>query len=124
MTKTLLRQPCRIKEITDGTSKTWLIAEDAGRPDPYSDGHPGDLTGKLVPVFSGTGWADPDSGFTMAHEPVINHTNGSEIYGFHTGGAQFCYADGSTRFISSSLDTITAIALLTRNGGEIAPGDY
>jgi prepilin-type N-terminal cleavage/methylation domain-containing protein/prepilin-type processing-associated H-X9-DG protein len=124
MTKTLLRQPCRVKDITDGTSKTWLIAEDAGRPDPYSDGHPGDLTGKLVPVFSGTGWADPDSGFTIAHEPIINHTNASEIYAFHPGGAQFCYADGSTRYISSSLDTVIGIALVTRNGGEMIPGDY
>ncbi len=124
MTKTLQRQPCRMKDIIDGTSKTWLIAEDAGRPDPYSDGRPGDLTGKLIPVFSGTGWADPDSGFTVAHEPVINHTNGSEIYGFHPGGAQFCYADGSSRYISSSLDSVTGVALITRAGGETVSGEY
>jgi prepilin-type N-terminal cleavage/methylation domain-containing protein/prepilin-type processing-associated H-X9-DG protein len=124
MTKALLRQPCRVKDITDGTSKTWLIAEDAGRPDPYSDGHPGDLTGKLIPVFRGTGWADPDSGFTIAKEPIINHNNDSEIYGFHPGGAQFCYADGSTRYVSSSLDTVIGIALVTRNGGETVPADY
>jgi prepilin-type processing-associated H-X9-DG protein len=82
------------------------------------------LTGKLVPVFSGTGWADPDAGFTVAHEPIINHTNASEIYAFHPGGAQFCYADGSTRYISSSLDTVVGIALVTRNGGETIAGDY
>ncbi|HEX3599660.1 MAG TPA: DUF1559 domain-containing protein [Lacipirellulaceae bacterium] len=119
MTKALLRQPCRVKDITDGTSKTILIAEDAGRPDTYTDGRLGDSTGKQLPVVSGTGWADPDSGFTVAHEPVINHRNDSEIYAFHSGGAQACFADGSTRFLSSALDTVVGIGLVTRAGGEL-----
>lgn len=118
LTKALLRQPCRVKDITDGTSKTILIAEDAGRPDTYTDGRLGDSTGKQIPVVSGTGWADPDSGFTVAHEPIINHRNDSEIYAFHTGGAQACFADGSTRFLRSDLDTVVGIALVTRAGGE------
>ena len=61
----------------------------------------------------------PDSGFTVAHEPVINHRNDSEIYAFHTGGAQACFADGSTRFLRSDLDTVVGIALVTRAGGEV-----
>jgi len=78
----------------------------------------------IVNVKDGTGWADPDSGFTVAHEPIINHSNDSEVYAFHPGGAQFCYADGSTRFISSSLDAVIGIALITRAGGETISGDY
>ncbi|HVT29225.1 MAG TPA: DUF1559 domain-containing protein [Lacipirellulaceae bacterium] len=124
MTKALLRQPCRVKDITDGTSKTLLIAEDAGRPTPYMDGHPGNVSGKLIPVDAGTGWADPDSGFTLNTEPVINHKNDGEIYSFHPGGAQVCFADGSTRFINSSLDTLVGIALVTRAGGEIVPAEF
>jgi len=124
MTKTMMRQPCRMKDITDGTSKTWLIAEDAGRPDQFSDGRPGDPTGKIIPVFAGAAWADPDSGFTVAKEPVINHSNDSEIYSFHPGGAQFVFADGSTRYISSTLDSVTGIALVTRAGGEILNSEF
>lgn len=56
MTKAMLRQTCRAKDITDGTSKTLLL-----------------------PVDAGTGWADPDSGFTVNTEPVINHVNDGEI---------------------------------------------
>ncbi len=87
MTKALLRQPCRAKDIIDGTSKTLLIAEDAGRPDPYTDGHPGNASGLQIPIDAGTGWADPDSGFMINTEPVIDHRNDGEIYGFHPGGA-------------------------------------
>ena len=57
MTKVLTRSACRVKDITDGTSKTFLIGEDAGRPDLYTDGHPGDATGKIIPIGAGTGWA-------------------------------------------------------------------
>ncbi len=31
---------CRVKDITDGTSKTIMVAEDAGRPDYYENGIP------------------------------------------------------------------------------------
>jgi prepilin-type N-terminal cleavage/methylation domain-containing protein/prepilin-type processing-associated H-X9-DG protein len=124
MTKTMLRSPCRFKDITDGTSKTILIAEDAGRPDQYTDGRPGNPAGLIVQVKDGTGWADPDSGFEVNTQPVINYSNDGEIYAFHPGGAQFCFADGSTHFISSSLDTVVGIALVTRAGDETIPGDY
>jgi prepilin-type N-terminal cleavage/methylation domain-containing protein/prepilin-type processing-associated H-X9-DG protein len=124
MTKRFNRSVCRAKDITDGLSKTILVTESAGRPDLYTDGHPGDSTGAPALIAVGTGWADPDSGFTIAKEPVINHLNDNEIYGFHTGGAQACFADGGVRFLSDTLDTVTCIALVTRNGGEIVRGDY
>lgn len=123
MTKAMLRSPCRVKDITDGTSKTLLIAEDAGRPDPYTDGHPGNVAGLIILIDDGTGWADPDSGFTLNTEPVINHRNDGEIYSFHSGGAHACFADGSSRFISSSLETVVGIALVTRAGQENVPAD-
>jgi prepilin-type N-terminal cleavage/methylation domain-containing protein len=124
MTKRFDRSVCRAKDITDGLSKTILVTESAGKPDLYTDGHPGDTTGSAALIAVGTGWADPDSGFTVAKEPVINHLNDNEIYGFHPGGVEACFADGSVRFLADSLETVVGIALVTRNGGEVITGNY
>ena len=48
----------------------------------------------------------------------MNCTNKDEIYAFHPGGANFLFGDGSVRFLRSSLDVDTVIALVTRSGGE------
>jgi prepilin-type processing-associated H-X9-DG protein len=121
--KVFRRSPSRFKDVIDGTSKTLLVAEDAGRPDLYTQGAKGDATGRQIPVGAGTGWADPDSGFTVNTQPVINRHNDSEIYAFHPGGAQFCFADGSARFISDSLETAVGVALVTRAGEETVSTD-
>jgi prepilin-type N-terminal cleavage/methylation domain-containing protein/prepilin-type processing-associated H-X9-DG protein len=123
MTKRFQRSRCRGKDITDGLSKTLLVTESAGKPDLWTSGHLGDVNGTSATIDAGTGWADPDSGFTVEAEPVINTKNDGEIYSFHSGGAQVCFADGSARFLSDSLDSIVAIGLVTRAGGEIIPGD-
>ena len=108
--------------MIDGTSKTILIAESAGKPDVYSKGAKGDALGRQVPVSAGTGWADPDSGFTVNTNPVINNHNDAEIYAFHTGGAQMCFADGSARLVSDSISSAAGVALVTRAGAEIVSG--
>jgi prepilin-type processing-associated H-X9-DG protein len=41
------------------------------------------------------------------------------LAGPHDGGAHVVFADGSTRFLKSSIAATTLLALLTRNGGEI-----
>ncbi|MFO0063687.1 MAG: H-X9-DG-CTERM domain-containing protein, partial [Planctomyces sp.] len=38
---------------------------------------------------------------------------------YHTGGAQFCMADGSVRFVSENISMTTYRRLATRDGGEI-----
>ena len=135
-----------IAAATDGTSNTLFVAECAGQPDVYIAG--GKMTmeefavygddkvtnfeGTLVPV-DGTGWADPDCGFSIngatndgldKYGPrMINAINVSEAYSFHTGGANFAMADGSTHFISDTIDATTFVGLCTRSGGEVN-GDY
>jgi prepilin-type N-terminal cleavage/methylation domain-containing protein/prepilin-type processing-associated H-X9-DG protein len=112
---------CRVKDIIDGTSKTVIIAEVAGRPDWYELGtlNPNKL------IKEGSAWADPDSGFSVSgYAPtgsmiVINAKNAAEVYSFHPGGAQFNFADGSARFVSETLDALIFKALVTRSGGEL-----
>jgi prepilin-type processing-associated H-X9-DG protein len=42
----------------------------------------------------------------------------------HPGGAQFCLADGSVRFISDSIDNVFYRTSCTRDGAEIVPGEF
>ncbi|VTS02121.1 Uncharacterized protein OS=Pirellula staleyi (strain ATCC 27377 / DSM 6068 / ICPB 4128) GN=Psta_0603 PE=4 SV=1: N_methyl_2: SBP_bac_10 [Gemmata massiliana] len=116
-----------ILAITDGTSNTIMLAEDAGRPSLYQKGK-----SLGVATADGHGWADPDCGFsvdgvqadlvTVGGTCVMNCTNDSEFYSFHTGGINACMADGSVRFIRDSIAPATLAALVTATGGDI-PGD-
>lgn len=96
------------------------------------------LVGGVYYNHDGTGWADPDAGlsldgttrasadptgFTIGGRGMINATNVSEVYGFHTGGAHVGLADGSVRFISENVDWVLFGALVTRAGGEVV-GDF
>lgn len=137
-------KPNPMKNITDGTSNTFMVAECAGQPAVYTSR--GQMTaemfsrydddkvinhgGQFVPV-DGTGWADPDCGFSINGASadglqkygttMINAINVSEVFSFHNGVANFAAADGSVHSISANIDTETFIALCTRAGGEVAP---
>lgn len=137
----------KMRDITDGTSNTLMIAEKAGNPDVwtkngrmnaamfsrYDDDKVVALGANEFHPFDGTGWADPDCGFSIngatadglvKYGPVmINAINVSEVFSFHTGGAQFALADGSVRFVSENIDTAVFVSVCTRSGGEIV-GDF
>lgn len=51
----------------------------------------------------------------------INQSNewGYLYYGFHSGGAIFCFGDGSVRFLGESTELWTLAAMTTRSGGEV-----
>ena len=115
------RPACKRKDITDGASKTLMISECGGRPDYFRLGK---LDTSQINT-DGTAWADPDTGFTVKGFTVgtrlvaINGHNKSEPYGFHAGGAQFNFADGSARFIADTIEPLVFIGLATRAGGEV-----
>lgn len=135
-----------ISRATDGTSSTLYVAECAGQPEVYiangrmtlddfanyRDDKVINFNGQLVPE-DGTGWADPDCGFSINGatsdgldrygESMINAINVSEAFSFHPGGANFAMADGSAHFISDSIDAQTFVSLCTRAGGEVV-GDF
>jgi prepilin-type N-terminal cleavage/methylation domain-containing protein/prepilin-type processing-associated H-X9-DG protein len=115
----------KIAAITDGTSNTILVAEDAGRPPFYNAARQiFDPTGKEG------GWADPNGAFsidgsnpdgTIPGPCSLNCSNNSEVYAFHPNGANVVFADGSVHFLASNLDLCGLAALTTRAGGEAVP---
>lgn len=135
----------RIRDITDGTSNTILIGEDAGRPRVYIGRQPGTnpRTGNVAfgtPFTAdGWGWADINGGFsvdgansaglqnntsgggntTIVGTCSMNCTNDSEMYSFHVGGAQTLLADGSVRFLSENIAGSSLVALITLQQGDI-----
>jgi prepilin-type N-terminal cleavage/methylation domain-containing protein/prepilin-type processing-associated H-X9-DG protein len=142
--------PVRVTGITDGTSNTIMIVEDAGRPTWY--GSKGVVT---MPSYTGAPGTAPQGGGAWADPLNYNATNGgdpggsgiaagggfmgippapwtcangctndSEIFAFHTGGSNMLFGDGSVRFVRNGLTMNQMQALLSRAGGEIIGFDY
>jgi prepilin-type N-terminal cleavage/methylation domain-containing protein/prepilin-type processing-associated H-X9-DG protein len=119
----------RITDISDGSSQTVLVGEDAGRPERWEAGQHSPST-----YTSGGGWADPESEFWLhgysqdgKSSPgpcAINCSNNNEVYGFHLGGANLLFADGSARWMRGTISMATLAALISRSGGEVVGEDY
>jgi prepilin-type N-terminal cleavage/methylation domain-containing protein/prepilin-type processing-associated H-X9-DG protein len=119
----------RLTAITDGTSNTIMVAEDAGRPQLWN-------VGRVVPggYAYGGGWADGRGPFILngssqdgsfPYGPcAMNCTNNNEVYSFHTGGAMALFADASVRFLHNGINIKTMAALMTRSGGEVVSEDF
>jgi prepilin-type N-terminal cleavage/methylation domain-containing protein/prepilin-type processing-associated H-X9-DG protein len=124
-------------QITDGLSNTLALVEDAGRPAHWitgrvpgpADSTPGGGNANVVNGrVTGAAWADPANdlpihGFTRdgLHAPgpcAMNCTNNNEAYGFHIGGTNVLFGDGSVRFVRESIDIRTFIKIVTSAGGE------
>lgn len=114
----------RSGDIKDGTANTILLAESAGRPMLWRAGRP--VPGTYV---NNAAWVGPTlifgqgstlDGATKLGRCAINCTNDHEVYSFHPGGANAVFADGSVRFLKSSLDMRVFARMATRAGGEVA----
>jgi prepilin-type N-terminal cleavage/methylation domain-containing protein/prepilin-type processing-associated H-X9-DG protein len=125
-------KPSKLSDITDGTSSTILLAEDAGRPSLFKfGGVPGDPT-VMNTVPKEGGWADPGGPFSLDGSErdgsvpgncPMNCSSNSEVYSFHNGGANFVFADGSVHFIRDTISLTALAQLITRSGGEVVK-DY
>jgi prepilin-type N-terminal cleavage/methylation domain-containing protein/prepilin-type processing-associated H-X9-DG protein len=134
-----------LRHVVDGTSKTILLAESAGRPYVYRQGvRIGNLPTNRV---NGGGWCRPASEFSLdgssydgATFPgpcAINCTNGedigaapfpypfygsngtSETYAFHPGGANILFGDSSVHFLSEDTEIREYARMVTRKGHEL-----
>jgi prepilin-type N-terminal cleavage/methylation domain-containing protein/prepilin-type processing-associated H-X9-DG protein len=120
----------RLTDITDGTSSTILLTEDAGRPRLWQAGRAGPDQ-----AVTGGPWAGFDNGITLKGSQLdgasragpcgLNCSNDHEVYSFHAGGANAVFADGSVRFLKADIDIRILAALVTRAGGEVVSAtDY
>jgi prepilin-type N-terminal cleavage/methylation domain-containing protein/prepilin-type processing-associated H-X9-DG protein len=120
----------KIADITDGTSQTLTVGERSYR---YSETiWAGAVTGTQTVPPPGSPLpfeVDNASNFVLGHvgEMVDGAAQPLEINNFssnHSGGSMYLFADGHTRFLTSSTDYPTLKALATRSGGETVGGDY
>jgi prepilin-type N-terminal cleavage/methylation domain-containing protein/prepilin-type processing-associated H-X9-DG protein len=132
----------RVMEITDGTSSTLLLVEKVGHTKAWIKRQPAinPATGQQV-EFGNAGWAAPERSFMIGvsgSDPnLINPNNGllatpgpcaincmnfRQVYSFHSGGANFLFADGSVHFVAESLPLYVLASLWTRASGEVIPG--
>lgn len=112
-------RPTRMRDITDGTSNTFMLGETTFRTKTTAGGPYGGLWA--------WGYAGYSHGTTMQklnekEENQIDLLN-SPTYGTfrsaHTGGAHFAMTDGSVHFINENINFEMYQQLSTRAGGEV-----
>ena len=54
---------------------------------------------------------------------MMNCTTDNEVYSFHPGGSNVCFADGSVHFVKETVNPAVFFALITRGAGEITSAD-
>jgi prepilin-type N-terminal cleavage/methylation domain-containing protein/prepilin-type processing-associated H-X9-DG protein len=118
----------RIGDIQDGSSNTFLFGERYHKDPVYTD----------IQTLGGWAWANYLAGqdYLFSTRVPINYqippgttlttaVSDPRVCAFgsgHSGGANFCFADGSVRFLTltSNTDLPLLQALSTRSGGEVA----
>ena len=140
----------KFRDFLDGLSNTVHLTESAGRPNVWRQGKLV-ATASGNNRVNGGGWCRPASelnvlrgssadGTTFPGPAAINVTNGEvlgtyphpyynvdgtgQVYGFHSGGVNALFVDGSVRFVRQAITIRTLAALVSRDGGEVLSADY
>ena len=125
-----------IAGITDGTSNTLMFGE-RNRLDPTYDKIYGSGVSGAFAQRSGWAWANNLPGFdylfgtvqqinwvmpkTLTSDPGFVYEDiRFSVYGSqHDNGANFCFSDGSVKFLTNNVPLTILQNLSTRNGGEV-----
>lgn len=130
---TIIRRGVRMRDITDGTSNTFLAGERGvitrfGGYGMWNYGALGCSSGNGDTVITHDIWqfatANGGLSYTGGFRPPENFSQpaGDDIFhwwSFHAGGGQFLLADGSARFVSYNTAYGTMDSLHQRNDGEV-----
>jgi len=108
-------RPLRLENIGDGTSNTLMIGEDL----PEWNQHCG---WPRANYSVGTCSIPLNNAMQNGQPGYKNPGDWPNVYSFrsrHSGGANFCLADGSVRFVTDGINLTTYRAMATVNGGEV-----
>lgn len=108
--RTTYQEPVRLALIVDGTGNTLMVGEDIPAYNHHSAAY-----------YANGDWASCHAPLNYMPRPPTPD-RWPDVMSFrsrHAGGAQFCLADGSVRFISETIQYPTYRALSTRSGGEV-----
>ncbi|MEK6261560.1 MAG: DUF1559 domain-containing protein [Planctomycetota bacterium] len=109
---------CTLTDVKDGTSNTVMMGETTR-----------DVANGGTNAWGYRGWVMV--GLDLAAYPINNWTYGATTYpqgklgswaysgSLHTGGAHYLFADGSVRFISENIDTVTRQRLAYMSDGQV-----
>jgi prepilin-type processing-associated H-X9-DG protein len=134
------RRAVKLGEVVDGASRTLLIVEMADKPNVWRRGklavdNSNPTTPELFNPGIGAGnWSAPNWNHLRSYdvrgeEPFgpcgVNCSNSASIYGFHPGGANVAFVDGSVAFLRDGLPEEILVALVSISGSEIlAAADF
>jgi prepilin-type N-terminal cleavage/methylation domain-containing protein len=113
--QTNVNSPTRMRDVTDGTSNTFIV-------------------GEAMPGWSQWNWWYNPNAVTATCAIPLNRVlkvaknigdwpNNYAFASRHVGGGQFAMGDGSVRFVSDNIDTISYRAFATISSGEVVSSE-
>jgi len=116
-------QYAKLKQTTDGLSKTMMWFETGGAPQHWEAGQRIEAVGTNKDEVQGGGsWAAYGNWYVIhdrCGDAFFNCNNNEEIYSFHVGGAFYGFGDGAVHFISTDINPDVFVSLFTRDSGDI-----
>ncbi|MCE9630089.1 MAG: DUF1559 domain-containing protein [Planctomycetia bacterium] len=116
----------KLKDITDGLSKTYMLGERQNGPFRHAGVHGNHFEYETAWAGAIRDLDDPtdDHGhmvlFQSGHPPNDADSDDRDVSSAHRGFAQFVMCDGSVSAVEESIDPATYIAFSTRAGSEVA----